>query len=481
MTTTNVREALAELVGKALNRAWSLGQTYWQQADSASYRENARAHATRGIYEALREETLAALASHPSPAPQPDERDAEAELNCAEEVLDSLAVNLDLEQTHFDCVGDYITAVVEATRRAQAEPKVQAQAGELSKEDIAYPADVFRALMSGNSPYAFYLFQWVPYQTDAKHWRLKMQHDVRTFDGREAFNIWPNASSCGPFRDDEVEFIRISKSQFGDAWQDPRPDRPEFAAPQPTPEKADFAAQAEDLAKLGWQSLFCPACGCDGARGYPHPNKVMKKPETEPYRWNEPGVQAIHMILCLHGGDDPTDLSCRILDILKERGFKWSKQPEIEVWFGSMPESNGRENWTVTLRRKDRPKNADKIDLHRLMSGITVYRSEYKDRARYEADRLRHLLGEIDIAPNILDYDADLHSGYVPEINPSDIETPQGYRLLKDTTHAERSWSEDTSLENGNYSNTCCNCFRSFIGHKRRVICKSCDSLSKAV
>ena len=94
---------------------------------------------------------------------------------------------------------------------------------ELKKEDIDYPRDVFNSLILGNSPYAFYLFQWVPYQTDAKKWRLKMCHDVKTFDGREAFGIWPNGSSCGPFKDDEVEFIRISKEQYGATWEDPRP------------------------------------------------------------------------------------------------------------------------------------------------------------------------------------------------------------------------------------------------------------------
>lgn len=92
----------------------------------------------------------------------------------------------------------------------------------LSKEQIDYPRDFFMALIAGSSPYAFYLFQWVPYQTDAKKWRLKMLHDVRTFDGREAFGIWPNADHCGPFRDDEVEFIRISKEQLAYAWEDPR-------------------------------------------------------------------------------------------------------------------------------------------------------------------------------------------------------------------------------------------------------------------
>ena len=84
----------------------------------------------------------------------------------------------------------------------------------------------------------------------------------------------------------------------------------------------------------------------------------------------------------------------------------------LTVWFGSMPESNGRENWTVMLRRKEKPGTASKRELHHLMSGFTVCRSEYKDRMRYEADRLRFLIGESDNDPDILDYDADLHSGY---------------------------------------------------------------------
>ena len=93
---------------------------------------------------------------------------------------------------------------------------------QMKREDIDYPIDVFRGLIDGGSPYAFYIFQWVPYQTDAKRWRLKMLHDVKTFDGREAFGIYPNADSCGPFKDDEVEFIRISKEQWNGEWVDPR-------------------------------------------------------------------------------------------------------------------------------------------------------------------------------------------------------------------------------------------------------------------
>ena len=92
----------------------------------------------------------------------------------------------------------------------------------IPQEDIDYPRDIFQKLIHKNSPYAFYIFQWVPYQTDAKKWRLKMCHDVKHFDGRVEYEIWPNGSHCGSFKDDEVEFIRISKSQHGWEWKDPR-------------------------------------------------------------------------------------------------------------------------------------------------------------------------------------------------------------------------------------------------------------------
>lgn len=36
-------------------------------------------------------------------------------------------------------------------------------------------------------------------------------------------------------------------------------------------------------------------------------------------------------------------------------------------------------------------------------------------------------------------------------------------------------WIEDFSHENGNYNNFCAYCGKQFIGHKRRVVCKSCS------
>lgn len=79
----------------------------------------------------------------------------------------------------------------------------------------------------------------------------------------------------------------------------------------------------------------------------------------------------------------------------------------LEVWFGSMPESNGKTNWTAILHRGD------------ITQGITIGRSEYKDRVRYEADKMRWMIGELEEKPRFLDYDADLHSGYKTSAVPA--------------------------------------------------------------
>ncbi|MBU9169253.1 hypothetical protein [Burkholderia gladioli] len=77
-----------------------------------------------------------------------------------------------------------------------------------------------------------------------------------------------------------------------------------------------------------------------------------------------------------------------------------AREPKLTVWYGSMPESNGKTNWTAILHRGD------------IATGMTIDRSEYPDRVRYEADRVRWLIGEIEAEPWILDYDTDKHSGY---------------------------------------------------------------------
>jgi len=84
-----------------------------------------------------------------------------------------------------------------------------------------------------------------------------------------------------------------------------------------------------------------------------------------------------------------------------------SQHPDLTVWYGSMPETNGKSNWTAILHRKGEC----------LSKGITVDCSEYPDRVRYEADRVRYLIGELADEPDILAYDADAHSGYAEPVS----------------------------------------------------------------
>lgn len=90
---------------------------------------------------------------------------------------------------------------------------------------------------------------------------------------------------------------------------------------------------------------------------------------------------------------------------------------QLTVWYGPMPESNGKTNWTAILHRKDQC----------MSEGITIDRSEYPERVRYEADCMRFLIGELKEEPWILDYDESKHSGYV---KPVEWGSPKTIRQL---------------------------------------------------
>ncbi|AOG03406.1 hypothetical protein [Bosea sp. RAC05] len=104
----------------------------------------------------------------------------------------------------------------------------------------------------------------------------------------------------------------------------------------------------------------------------------------------------------------------RSIDYLKRNGllsgvFRGATAPEkllgeegVTVWFGAMPESNGKSNWTALLLRKEGS------PIEAMADAVTLERSEYKDRVRYVADRARWVLGEISERPDVLDYDPDL-------------------------------------------------------------------------
>lgn len=103
-------------------------------------------------------------------------------------------------------------------------------------------------------------------------------------------------------------------------------------------------------------------------------------------------------------------------------------RPELTVWYGSMPESNGKTNWTAILHRKGEG----------IQDGMTIDRSEYPGRVLYAADRVRYLIGEKADRPYILDYDTDTHSGYVEPVSQRyklpeviDENLVEGLRLLQ--------------------------------------------------
>lgn len=56
-------ERIEEAVQKGMRLAWQLGQTYWQQADSESWKQNAMAKETVRKFDQLLDETIAILAA----------------------------------------------------------------------------------------------------------------------------------------------------------------------------------------------------------------------------------------------------------------------------------------------------------------------------------------------------------------------------------------------------------------------------------
>ena len=75
----------ADLVSKALRRAWQLGQTYWQQADSEYQSHWKKADATQNEFDRLEEDTRAAILTANSIA-QPAPSFADAYQGAMEEV-----------------------------------------------------------------------------------------------------------------------------------------------------------------------------------------------------------------------------------------------------------------------------------------------------------------------------------------------------------------------------------------------------------
>lgn len=103
----------------------------------------------------------------------------------------------------------------------------------------------------------------------------------------------------------------------------------------------------------------------------------------------------------------------------------------LTVWEGAMQESNGKTNYTAILHKGD------------ITEGMTIARSEYPDRVRYEADEVRWLIGERAERPDILDYEADKHSGYAPPSPPAAQDVSGLVEALQAIYDEDPQWPED--------------------------------------
>jgi hypothetical protein len=116
-----------EIGGKQLTLGEALDEAIAATERSASKRLNAVLVAAKN-----------ALYTTPPAQPAPDDLDRNAceELNCAEELLDGMSVDLDMEQTDFDCIGDYIKAVFAAQAKHLITPAAQRQSNDLADDEV---------------------------------------------------------------------------------------------------------------------------------------------------------------------------------------------------------------------------------------------------------------------------------------------------------------------------------------------------------
>lgn len=90
---------------------------------------------------------------------------------------------------------------------------------------------------------------------------------------------------------------------------------------------------------------------------------------------------------------DDHELNMSSTSLERYRSYFKKTPKDLTVWYGKMPESCGRNNWTALLRGNNEI--------------YTIACSEYPHRVRYYADCVRHIIGELPKRPHILEYDSD--------------------------------------------------------------------------
>ena len=161
---------LTDTVCKALRRAWQLGQTYWQQADSESFAQNKKAETTHAAFVALLDDTRAALASAAAPAEQPNTAYSELPKG------DSAAPQLRAMATNYPAghLWDKLDAKacirgaleIEALRASHGQAPAQPATADLAGPSKAITASIMRD--DGGDHPAFYLMVAYRSQADAE-------------------------------------------------------------------------------------------------------------------------------------------------------------------------------------------------------------------------------------------------------------------------------------------------------------------------
>ncbi len=150
--------------------------------------------------------------------------------------------------------------------------------------------------------------------------------------------------------------------------------------------------------------------------------------------------------------------------------------PKLQVWYGPMPESNGKSNFTAILHKGC------------IFDGITIDQSEYPDRVRYEADRMRWMIGEIDAEPDIMAYDADKHSGYVAPAEDARASRPYGGDPAEPRDDSDRepttgaNWQPPAAAEDARASRQCSECKGTGVSDGRDgalIPCFACSGKSR--
>ncbi|RRS09130.1 hypothetical protein EAG18_08395 [Pseudoalteromonas sp. J010] len=92
----------------------------------------------------------------------------------------------------------------------------------LTHYDTQDPTEVFEDLIATHSPFAFYLFNWINFHSDAFESCVELLHDIQCIDGRVLHQCMPhrNGTHFVCIETDEIIYpshislIRLSKKQI---------------------------------------------------------------------------------------------------------------------------------------------------------------------------------------------------------------------------------------------------------------------------